>query len=150
MRISDWSSDVCSSDLTHLRAHAEAIGALVEVLLDFRLRRIRTRPIGIGRKRKTVQAGRNIAGGTGIAIRLPGATEACCLFEQHKTMSGLAQADRHEQTGKPRADDPDVKLRNFRFGRSGVGHTGRWVLTGDGTNTARGKSGSGRVMLGGR
>src|SRR3546814_19555217 len=89
MRISDWSSDVCSSDLTHLRAHAEAIGALVEVLLDFRLRRIRTRPIGIGRKRKTVQAGRNIAGGTGIEIRLPGATEACCLFEQNTTMSGL-------------------------------------------------------------
>src|SRR3546814_2518685 len=88
MRISDWSSDVCSSDL---------LVALAVV----------GRPVP-GEERQRVQVARRVDAGTGVAVLQPGAADVVVLVDDRVADARLVEADGEGEPRDARPHDEDV------------------------------------------
>ena len=88
-----------------------ADGRVLDVLADLRLLREQSGPIRIGGKGIRVQAGRDVAGTTGIGVGAPGAAEGVRFLEQDKIVDPEAlQVNCCTDPGDPATDDHDLEV----------------------------------------
>src|SRR3546814_14839590 len=128
MRISDWSSDVCSSDLPQLPAVDHVLGVGEEL----RPGGEDPRPVGPLLVAEAVDQRRDVDGDAGVAVGPPRAAGAVPLLEDHVVVdAGPLELYRGPDPAEAGPDDPDVVVR-VRCGpsRRGGVSDGYWGLPG--------------------
>lgn len=118
---------------TQVRRQFEALGALLQVGADFRLRRELPRPVRVGRKGKRVHMGLHVTGAAWVVVVPPGAAEGVGLLgDKEVGEPGFLEFDRHTQAGEARADDGDVDgftVGIHRLSLMGIGCAPVFVLS---------------------
>src|SRR6202034_4822957 len=82
-----------------VRPDAEAVGAVLEVAEYLGLVGVGLGPVGLQGEGVGVEVRRHIAGGTGVGVGAPGATDALGGLEEHE----VASAGLHELYGQSEA-----------------------------------------------
>ena len=81
---------------------------VLEVGLDLGLGRVAARPARVRVERELVQVRRDVAGGAGIGVVVPDATDALAALEhRHVLVAGPAQHHRRADAAEAAADDGD-------------------------------------------
>src|SRR3546814_15649113 len=121
MRISDWSSDVCSSDLVEL------VSNIVQILFGLRLGREVLAPVPLVQQllaeRISVGIAFAVEASAGVAVPVPGAADAGANLERaHIQPEFIAQPVKLVKTGNAGADYDGgaIKLRCRQIGIAAV------------------------------
>ena len=92
-----------------VRADAEAVGALHQVVLDLGLVGERPGPLRVRRERERVEAGGDVALAARVGVVAPRAADLVRALEEDEVLDArLAQADAQPEPGEAAADDRDA------------------------------------------
>src|SRR6185369_8862110 len=94
-----------------VRAHAEAIGAALQVGVDLRGGRVDVAPVGVGREGERVEVRLHVARAAGVRVVAPDAADVAGALEDEEVVDArLQEADGEAEAAEAAAGDGDVNV----------------------------------------